>query len=139
MPTDFAYVPPHKPSLGKGGGTFYPGHAMDTRHPQEQQGDPFNPRNVVQYQDFYAVGKPWDHPGHHVNLYTNVHGIHAVMENTFGFIATKLRYIRQPNRIIRGRQRALGQDVNVDMPQPATYGDFATYASGTRIRTATRG
>lgn len=133
----FAFVPPHAPRNERG--ALRPGHAFDTRHPQTMQGDPFNPRNVVQYQDFFSQGKPWDHPGHHVNLYAAPHAIHAVMEPMFGFIATKLRYVRQPNRIIRGRQRALGQDVNVEIPPIATYGDFATYTTGTRIRTATRG
>lgn len=134
----YADVPPKKPLPGKNG-TWAPGHAMDTRAAQTVQGDPFNPRNIVQYQDFYSQGKPWDHPGHHVNLYAAPRAIHAVMEPLFGFIATKLRYVRQPNRIIRGRQRALGQDVNIETPQVATYGDFATYTSGTRIRTAMRG
>lgn len=138
MPAGYADISRPVPRPGKSG-TWAPGHAMDTRAPQTMQGDPFNPRNVVQSSDFYAEGKPWDHPGHHVNLYASPRQWNAVMERKFGFIATKLRYIRQPNRIIRGRQRALGQDVNVESPQPATYGDFATYASGTRIRTATRG
>lgn len=138
MPAGYADIRRRPPGPGKSG-TWAPGHAMDTRAEQTMQGDPFNPRNVVQYSDFFSEGKPWDHPGHHVNLYAATRAINAVMERKFGFIATKLRYIRQPNRIIRGRQRALGQDVNVDAPQPATYGDFATYTTGTRIRTATRG
>jgi hypothetical protein len=51
---------------------------------------------------------------------------------------SKLRYIRQPSRIVRGRQRALGGDVIIQAPPTVPYGDFATYTTGV-IHTASRG
>lgn len=137
MPAAYAWVP-RRPPVTRRVAINQPAHAMMTRMPERVDGDPFNTRNVVQSGDFYADGKPWAHPGKHVNLYTNIAGIHAVMEPLFGYIS-KLRYIRQPNRLVRGRQRALGQDVNVDKPPTVAAGDFATYTANQRIRTATRG
>ena len=134
MPAAYAIVPPHKPRPRT---TLSPGHVTRTRQDVLDAGDPFNPRNIVHSSDFYMEGKPWHDPGVHVNFYDNSPSTNAIMNRFFGTVS-KLRYLRQPSRIVRGRQRALGGDVIIEAPTPVTYGDFATYTSGV-IHTASRG
>lgn len=127
----YAFVPPKLERPGKTG-TLKPVHRFKTHADMPDQGDPFNTRNIVYPGDFYRDGKPWVDPGHHVNIYENVAGIHAVAETFFGFVS-KLAYIRQASHIVRGRQTPLGPDVNLEAPAVAAYGDFATYTASQRI------
>lgn len=135
MPAAYA-VHPRRPPMPRAA-TFPAGHFTATRHDILDAGDPFNPRNLVYPSDFYMQGKPWHDPGIHVNFYENARSTNSIMNRFFGTVS-KLRYLRQPSRIVRGRQRALGGDVIVEAPPAVTYGDFATYRAGV-IHTASRG
>lgn len=133
MPAGYAFIPPRSPGPGKTG-VSSPAHAMDTRHPIMEAGDPYNLRNIVHESDFASEGKPWASPGVHVNLYSNVRSTQAIMSRFFGGVS-KLRFLRQPNRIPRGRQTVFGEDVNLERAPAVAYGDFATYTAQQRIPT----
>lgn len=130
MPAAYAVVPRHAPGPGKGGGTFSPVHVTATRHDILDAGDPFNTRHIIHDGDFYMEGKPFIDPGVHVNFYSNEASTNSIAQKFFGGVA-KLRYLRQPSRIVRGRQTPRGADVIITPPAPATYGDFASYTAGT--------
>lgn len=125
----YAQVPANVPSPGKVG-TLGPHHAFQSHAPIPAQGDPFNTRNIVHYGDEYMMGKPRHDPGHHINLYESIAALQATMEPFWGFVATKLLYRRQPNRLVHGYGPGfMAADVNIDVPEPSTYGDFATYTA----------
>jgi hypothetical protein len=133
MPAGYAVIARRPPGPGKTG-TLAPEHQFKTRHDVLDAGDPINPRNKVYYDDFASEGKPWAETGVHLNLYSNALSTNAIMQRFFGPVS-KLRILRQGSRIVRGRLRALGGDVNIEVPAPTSYGDFATYAANQRIPT----
>lgn len=128
MPAAYAVVPRRPPMPGKGG-TLLAGHTTRTRQDILDAGDPFNARNIVHSGDFYMEGKPWHDPGVHVNFYDNSRSTNAIMSRFFGTVS-KLRFRRQPSRIVRGRQTPVAGNVIVTAPTPVSVGDFATYSSG---------
>jgi hypothetical protein len=129
MPAGYAVVPRRAPLPGKSG-TVVAGHTTRTRQELIDAGDPFNPRNIVHPGDFYQEGKPWMDPGVHVNFYDNTRSTNSIMQSFFGTVS-KLRFLRQANRLVRGRQEAQNNNVIIQAPPATSYGDFATYTTGT--------
>lgn len=128
MPAAYAVVPRRPPLPGKSG-LVAPAHVTGTRVPLIDAGDPFNARNIVHDGDFYQEGKPWIDPGKHVNFYDNSRSTNSIREQFFGTVG-KLRFLRQRNRLVRGRQAAMNSNVIIQAPPATSYGDFATYTSG---------
>lgn len=133
-----AYVERRKPTARI---TNYPAHGVTTAQPIPDQGDPFNPRNIVHEGDFYHVGKIRDDPGTHHNVYTNIPGIQAIAQKFWGQMFSKVDHVRGI-RTPRGRAHTvsgISGDFNVQSPEAVSYGEFATI-DGTprqRIRSAT--
>lgn len=129
-----AQVVPRRPTRRTG--WLSPQHRAETATRTPKQGDPF-PYHVVRYGTFANEGKV--SYGHHLNYFTAIPQQQSIANKFFGYV----RKVYRPKQtsIPRGRQRALGGDVNIETPEPMTFGDFATFSglNRERIRTATRG